>query len=259
MIEALDRKLAHVLEPRMRLTLVREHVLSCTAEEACALIAEVIVRPPGLQAVGDPLRQVVLELITDTSGAADEASSDEGTLLPYATRREIYAAATRSGDEHVARLLRTAPAILELEEAPRRLPIDLAEIPLGRRRALARGDDRNLLEKLALDPDGLVIANLLRNPRLVELDVVRIAALRPVTSSTLIEVSRSPRWSKSLRVRVALARNPHSPVGLAVKMVATLPLPTLREMCDDPDLHRETRSQIHCEIERRTAGSPERP
>jgi len=246
---ALDRKLAHVLERRMRVAIVREQILATTADDACTWLGPALDRTPAPGAV-DPLRDAVVEVLMCD---AEPAAPGDVEPLPYAFRRDLYRAAAAAGAERLASLLRSRPTDgTEAEEAAgRRLPKDVAEIPLGIRRSLAKGDDRFLLDKLALDPDPLVIANLLRNPRLCERDVVRIAALRPVPPSTLEEVARSPRWSTRPRVRVALVRNPHCPVALAVQLLGRIPFTDLRKMRSDPDLPEQTRSQVELELRRR--------
>jgi len=240
----LDRKLAHVLEPGMHGPLVREWLLGAEPELARAVLSHVLSRPPPSDSVFDPLREALVELIA-------ESDPEAGDELPYAVRRSLYELAMRRSDEALACLLRSAPSCTDFAEATSRLPKDVAEIPLGQRRSLAKGEDRHLLEKLALDPDPIVISNLLRNPRLCEQEVVRIAALRPVAASTLREIARSPRWAHQPRVRVALARNPVCPVELAVKLIGTIPLSDLRVMSSDPDLPAATLSQVRAELKRR--------
>jgi hypothetical protein len=244
----LRERLAHVLEPRMRLTLVREWLTACEPEVACELLIELVDAPVIPNTVQDPLRESAIALL----GLADEAR-EPGDIEPlsYSFRSRIYAEASRLGAVALTRLLRSPPASEALENENVRLPKELSEIPLGTRRSLAKGDDKNLLDGLVRDPDQMVIENLLRNPRLLERDVVRIAALRPVTASTLDAVARSTRWSHLPRVRVALARNPYCPVEIAMRMIGTLPLPDLRDMCRDPDLHPEVLSQAQAEFERR--------
>lgn len=243
----LDRKLAHVLERRMRLSVVRECLLGLRPESACAFLDLVLNRVPPPSPGLDILRDAVLELLTRPAAASDPGDLEP---LPYAFRRDVYAAAALAGRDSLARLLRTLPA--QEEEAGSRLPREIAEIPLGRRRSLAKGEDPLLLEKLALDPDPTVIANLLRNPRLREPDVVRIAAMRPILGSTLHEIHRSARWSRCSRVRVALARNPHCPVELALVLIGALPLRDLRAMRQDRRLHPEIVAQVDAELARRT-------
>jgi hypothetical protein len=240
----LDRRLAHVLERAMRRRLVQEVLHEVRPEEAAALLSLLETRAPrGSAGVRDLLREACGDVLIGVDPACE---------LGYEQRRAIYEAATALGEEGAARLLRTLPA---RDEGELRVPRELAEIPLGRRRSLARGSDERLLELLERDVDAKVIANLLQNPRVREADVVRIAARRPVPASTLEEIFRSPRWATSPRVRTALARNPHCPPGIAVRVVGSLPLAELREMRADPGLHEEARAAVERELARRDPDS----
>ncbi|MEZ4291438.1 MAG: hypothetical protein R3E53_13230 [Myxococcota bacterium] len=128
----------------------------------------------------------------------------------------------------------------------------MAEIPLGRRRSLAKGDPL-LLEKLALDPDPIVLENLLRNARMREADVVRIAALRPIGAESLRRIDAETRWQSSPRVRAAIARNPYCPIDLAMRLVATLGTTVLREIAEDGGLAWPVREAVLLELEARAA------
>ena len=105
----------------------------------------------------------------------------------------------------MSRLLRSAAAAAEMRDPAAALPREVAEIPLGMRRSLARGDDPNLLDRLLLDPDPVVIDHLLENPRITEDDVVRIAARRPIPASTLERIHASRRFATRPRVLFAMA------------------------------------------------------
>lgn len=248
----LDRKLAHILDRRMRRVLVREALLGSPADEACAWIAASLDRAPGPEGASDPLREALVDILSESPSAAGEG---ESAPIPYALRRDLYGAAVARGADRLAALLRSHPNGGAPEPGASRLPREMEEIPLGVRRHLAKGDDRVMLEKLALDPDPLVVANLLRNPRLREGEVVRIAALRTVPASTLEAIAAAERWSTRLAVRTALARNPHCPVALAMRLIGMLPLATLRTLRSDPGLPEATMGQIDAELDRRRAGS----
>lgn len=242
-VSDLDRKLAHVLEPAMRRRIVRDALVEAGAEAACAVLVEVERRPPsGDRMVLDRLRETLRDVLLGT---------DAECVIPYELHREVYESARRSEDDDVMGILRTLPARNELEVA--HLPRELSEIPLGRRRSLALGDDPRLLELLARDLDPVVIQHLLRNPRTREAEVIGIAARRPVAPSTLEEIFRSERWSQQPRVRVALARNPYCPTAIAMRLIAALPLPELREMRGDPSIHQETHASVERELARRRA------
>jgi hypothetical protein len=236
-LAVLDRRLEHVLEAEMRRALVSEWLDGCSAQDACRRTGLALARARS----ADPLRRAICDVLTNVPG----------TRLEYQRRRDIYAAASEQGNDEIMRLLRSVPPQEELEEPERLLSRELAELPLGRRRSLAKGTHPHWLEQLARDCDPVVIANLLNNSRTVEADVLRIAATRPVAASTLIEISKSARWSARIPIRKALARNPYCPAEIATGIVTSLPLEDLRDMRGDPDLHPETEAQLRAELARR--------
>ncbi|MCG8588053.1 MAG: hypothetical protein MJE66_02070 [Proteobacteria bacterium] len=240
--DALDRRLATLPEAAMRRGVVREVLESRSPAAVCALASHVLQRAPVSGPLRDSLREAVLANLLDAHA------------LSYERLQEIYAAAVQHELDDVRELLRSRP-VPELQERAQRLPVEIAEIPLGRRRSLAKGEDRFLLERLALDPDPLVIRHLLRNPRFVETDVLKLASARPAPASTLQEIAQSERWSPRPRVRLALARNPTCPGELALQLIGTLALPDLRTLARDPDLPPATARAVAAEVGRRTGGA----
>ena len=140
--------------------------------------------------------------------------------LPYERREELYRLARERGDLGVMDLLRTTPtAAVNTLVSRDNAHLDL---PLGLRRAAARATDRLTLDRLLHDRNPRVIEVLLDNPRLVERDVVRIAAMRPTKPEILQVVAEHARWASRYRVRKALVVNPHSPTALVVRLLQTL-------------------------------------
>lgn len=114
---------------------------------------------------------------------------------------------------------------------------------LGERRALARTHDRDLLARLATDPDPMVVKHVLQNARCTEREVLLAASRRPQRAEVLEEIFRSRRWSSNRRVRRALALNPYSPPALAAAALALLTAPDLREVANDLTVATEVRVQ----------------
>ena len=179
----------------------------------------------------------------DARWMLSELALSPGALgdLPYARRADLYACAREAGlgriaarflghdstggtgdDEARAAALRaalgedaepagTAPTVNpQFEAAP------------GLRIAAARGTRREALDRLMHDRDVRVIAALLDNPRIIERDVVRIAAMRPTSTGILERIAAHPRWSARTMVRKALAFNPCTPRPLARQLLPTL-------------------------------------
>ncbi|MEZ4331320.1 MAG: hypothetical protein R3F35_06185 [Myxococcota bacterium] len=242
--DRLARKLAALPERAMHWRVLLDALAAGSIDEAAELVEAILARPPTGGRRPDVLRLRMLEVLAGGAPVAEDG-------LDYAFRRDLYAAAHARGAASITRHLRSLPELADPDVLARRLPKDVAAIPLGRRRSLAKGDDPRLLEKLALDPDPIVLANLLRNPRTREGDVVRIAALRPIGGESLRCIDAESRWQASPRIRSTIARNPYCPIDLAMKLVATLGTPILREIAEDGGLAWPVREAIAIELESR--------
>ena len=249
-LQRLERRLRGLPEGAMRREVVLERLRAGDAKQAYALVAKVLHHPAAEAPELPDLRRTLMEVLVE-GGAVQP--------LDYELRSTLYTEAAASEDRFVMRLLRSADAAESMRDPRSALPRSVADIPLGTRRALAKGLDRGLLERLLLDPDPIVIANILENARITEDDVVRIAGRRPMPGSTLAEVHRSRRFGTRPRVREALAYNPYCPTDLAIELIGTLPLHALRQIARDATLHGELRSQAQDEIARRSpsGGDPE--
>jgi hypothetical protein len=115
-------------------------------------------------------------------------------------------------------------------EEPRRLPPDIRDIPLGRRKAMARTGRIEVLERLLADNDLSVIRNLLANPRLTEQQVVALAAHRSALPEVLTELAAHRRWAARYPVRKALVFNPATPVSISLPLLKYLLIQDLREL-----------------------------
>ena len=242
-IAGLERRLRGLPEAAMRREVVLEALEAADPAEAYELVAAAVHRGEDEAPLLPTLRACIEEVLHE--GGATRP-------LDYALRAAVYSVAAARGDERVKRLLRSPDAVESMAEPGAALPRDVAEIPLGMRRSLARGIDHNLLERLLLDPDPVVITHLLDNPRVTEEDVVRIAARRPAPASTLAEIYQSRRFGRRLRVRQALARNPYCPTDVAVRALLGLPAAELRSIARDATLHELVRAQARDELERRS-------
>ena len=205
--------------------------------------------------------QLLVEL--DTGLAVDLLSE----LIKRADRRADPEAAALEGllravrdllpPDRIDELFQAAESDLEVQalfartEAARRFDHDREEWidremrarTLGERRALARTHDRDLLARLASDPDPMVVKHILQNPRCTEREVLLAASRRPQRSEVLEEIFRSRRWSANRRVRRALALNPYSPPALANAALALLTAPDLREVAGNLTIAPEVRVQ----------------
>lgn len=148
------------------------------------------------------------------------------TDMPYERIQRLYELARDTGLREVRALFMSGRSTRGLP--PSHTENDHLQMPLGLRRQAARGQDRQLLDRLVRDRNHRVIALLLDNPRIVERDVIRIAASRPTTELILRTVAEHRKWSSRYRVRKTLACNPYTPTPIAMNLLKTLMVQDLR-------------------------------
>lgn len=214
--------LRSLLDPGLKLSFLRDYLTRDdiqTAANALDVLCAAAAR------ADESVREPVLALAMFLAGLGDD---------PLANR--LGEACASGGLTSLGRLLRRMPELAP-EERALRVP-DYGrgrDLTLGERKALARKPSRALFEKLLRDPHPLVIRQLLENPLLTEMDVVRLAAVRPHPSvDALRALARTP-WLCRPRVRMALIQNPATPAEVAVPLIAACTRPELMDVRHSPD------------------------
>ncbi len=165
------------------------------------------------------------------------ALEEDGDLIPH--RDTLRQVATLHEQLEVSVLFSEGEAVQAYHpDAAARADARLFSSPLGvlkTRARLTRNPDE--LTRLAAASNASVIREVLRNPRLTEELVVRIAARRPARAEALVELWRSTKWSLRPAVRRALAFNPYLPPEVGVKVVALLGQADLAELARDSNVH----------------------
>jgi hypothetical protein len=90
--------------------------------------------------------------------------------------------------------------------------------------------DEDEIARLLHDPSAEVIKTLLGNRNITEDDVLIIAMRKNLPASLLETIARDKRWSESYPVRLALARNPRSPLSVSLTIARYLRLFDLEEI-----------------------------
>ncbi len=114
----------------------------------------------------------------------------------------------------------------------------LPEMAEGEVVALARRASARVVAALGRNRSSRVVAALLGNPRVRERDVVGIATGDQASPETLRRVAHHPEWGRRRAVRVALLRNPRTPVAEALRLVAELAASDLERMVRDDAVPR---------------------
>jgi len=222
---ALARQLAALEEGEVRARAAARHLASLEPARAVALVAALV--RESSTAEGRVALAAVGQALIGPDGA-----------FAYAWLADVYAEATERGATEVAALLVAPPPHRAYVEPRDKADSRLAHLTLGHKKAMARAQrDPDLLARLAAEGDPVVVRELLRNARLTEPFVVRIASRRPCRSGTLRCVFEARRWRTRPAVALALARNPFVETELALKLLGSLGTADLRDIARDGVLH----------------------
>lgn len=150
----------------------------------------------------------------------------------------ISEAAVRLGLGKVARLFSDLkPVKTGLSGYDKEEETAMEFVSLGRRRSLARSRIKETIDRLLSDPDPVVIANLLDNPRITEKEVLKIASKRPASPAILKLIISHKVWSKRYDVVKAVAMNPYSPPKVSIALLEFLMTQDLLVLSEDRNVH----------------------
>ncbi len=213
--------------------------------------------------------QLISELISLSRGGSEvarcvlagfvSALGMEARELPHA--RGLRRLAELQDLAEVSHLFTEAPPQKALDpNAAARRDARLFTQSLGYLKTQARlAKDPDQLARLAAASNGEIVRELLRNPRLTEPWVVRIAARRPASPQTLLELWKNPRWFARHAVKRALVLNPYLPPEVGAKIVPLLSQTDWRELAGDGAVHPSLREQAKRLLEGPRPAVPELP
>ncbi|MEW6488772.1 MAG: hypothetical protein AB1578_12780 [Thermodesulfobacteriota bacterium] len=135
----------------------------------------------------------------------------------------------------------------------------LESLSLGHRKTAARGPRSSVLDRVLRDPDPRVVAEVLRNPRLREGEVLAIASRRPCPEAVFWFLLRRSGWLRRPAVQRAVVQNPCAPPRLAAALCALLRDPDLEDIVNDEGLHPAVRegALLVLSWRRQAAASPQ--
>ena len=127
----------------------------------------------------------------------------------------------------------------------------LPSITLGERISLARRASATVAAALLLDRETRVWKPALENPRMTEVAIVK-ALQRPAATAAFVDaVCRHPKWSLRHEIRLALLRNPHTPLARAIEFARRLPPPLLRDVLHASKLPEKIKEYLRKEVRSR--------
>lgn len=118
-------------------------------------------------------------------------------------------------------------AFLQEDIPPPKAPLPSLSVQIGRMKIVERvklamlgGKDARLL--LVQDANKVVRRYVLQNPRITDQEVASIAQNRLTDEEQLRIISDKKEWMRFYQVRLALVRNPKTPLPTAINLLPTL-------------------------------------
>jgi hypothetical protein len=160
-------------------------------------------------------------------------------LHPRTPRRITFLLLPLLGWRHLASIAehpRLDPRVRRMAE--QRIAGSLGELAQGERISLARIAGRGLIAPLCEDDSPRVIGALLRNPRILENDVLRLIARRTAPAPVLQTVADDERFGRRREIQKGIVRHPSTPSPVALRLLRFLSEGDLRELLRAPGLPR---------------------
>jgi hypothetical protein len=124
----------------------------------------------------------------------------------------------------------------------------LPAVTLGERIALGRRSSQMVAAALLLDKDSRVWRAALENPRLAEPTIVKALQSTKASPGLVAAMCRHAKWSPRTEVRIALLRNPHTPLARAVDFARALLPGQLREVLHASRLPEKVKSYLRNDL-----------
>ncbi|MCB1153685.1 MAG: hypothetical protein H6684_02330 [Deltaproteobacteria bacterium] len=248
-IEQLDRfaermvaKLQNIVDPALRVTYLGEKLMVLKDDMELVYVIRSLHRQAES---GDSLARDAWSVLINPDTLVNR--------LDKFRRSRVYHLASREEDEVALSLFTNGPAARTSDENEVNdfLSYGMADKTVGERISVAMRTDQDTRKAASYDTDPRVIERLLVNPRTTERDVVQLAARRPSKAPVLMEIYKSKKWMTRYTVKLAVARNPYTPVNLAKNIIPSLQVKDLSDIEDDGSLHSELRDEARALIARK--------
>lgn len=108
---------------------------------------------------------------------------------------------------------------------------------------LAMKGDREARNILIRDPNRIVAAAVVQNPRITEQEMDKIAAMRSIPEDLLRQIANDRQWSRSYSIVHNLARNPRTPIANVLTILSRLQLRDLAALSKNKNVSDAVRKQ----------------
>lgn len=118
------------------------------------------------------------------------------------------------------------------------LLLAIAKMNAGQKQILALKGSPSVRKVLLRDPNLEVQLAIVNSPKASEAEIEQVAGHASTAEVVLKAIASDGRWTKSYRVRLALAKNPKTPAGMATKCLMGLTAHDLKKLAIDPGVKK---------------------
>ena len=245
----------------------RERALAASGEELTALLHHpdtgVLLAVLDNPAVDETQLCILLERKNLASEILEEIARRKPLLKAYRVKRGL-AFHPRAPRLVTLRLLRdlylmdlvqltlspSVPTELKLH-AEDQLIARVPQLPLGQKITLARRGPARLGGALLAEGHAQLVSIVLDNPYLTEAQVLKALSREKLPPGVVQTLAHHRKWSLCYNVRLALVRNPASPLSAVLAFLPELTVSDLRELASPGIVSESLRKYLQAEVQRR--------
>src|SRR5882757_4396073 len=127
----------------------------------------------------------------------------------------------------------------------------LPQLPLGQKITLARRGPARVAGALLAEGHAQVVPVVLDNPYMTEAQILRALAREKLPISVIPAIVQHRKWSITYNIRLALVRNPLSPLATILSYLPELTVSDLRELAAPGIVPENLRKYLQAEVQRR--------
>ncbi|HEY6269953.1 MAG TPA: hypothetical protein VIX11_16760 [Candidatus Acidoferrum sp.] len=131
----------------------------------------------------------------------------------------------------------------------------LPQLPLGQKITLARRGPARVAGALLAEGHAQVVPIVLDNPYMTEAQILRALARERLPISVIPAIVHHHKWSITYNIRLALVRNPMSPLVTILSYLPELTVSDLRELASPGIVPENLRKYLQAEVQRRMRAS----
>ncbi|MBI5587401.1 MAG: hypothetical protein HY889_03435 [Deltaproteobacteria bacterium] len=107
---------------------------------------------------------------------------------------------------------------------------------MGQKIKLALSGSKSAREFLVKDSNKMVSLAVLKNPRITEDEVLKVANTKGTPEDLLRHIARNKEWVKSYSVKIGMISNPKTPLPISMKLLDSLYEKDLQKICKSKNI-----------------------